>query len=322
MGDSKLIILIEKYQQGICTVAEKRIVEEWMDSLATEQNSFENIKEAEKLAIKQRMFSKIKQEIAVSPRKSIRFFNLANYVKIAAVLAILIGLFALGPIGYDVFDLKNETIVASSDGQTKKLMLSDGSIIWLKGKSTLTYPEHFDKQNREVSLNGEALFEVAKDANHPFIVHSGQMDTRVLGTSFNIRHIGGHIEVVVFTGKVTVSLPNTNKQMLILPLEKAICMPAEKEIKAQVNVQKEEYLANTEYNMNFEDAKMSDIIKKIEAKFDVTVKLTDNNLQNCLITADFTDQSLVKTFEVLCQTLNGTFERENNTVWLKAEGCN
>lgn len=321
MKDLKLIVLIDKYQQGNCTPAEKLIVEEWMNSLAIEENAFEEINEKEKLAIKQRMFAKIKEEIKPLPNETVKLFNWAAYVKIAAIFVVFIGLAVSLVLAYDVFDWKNETLQASSEGQTKKVMLPDGSIIWLKGKSTLTYPEHFDQATREVSLSGEALFEVAKDAKHPFIVHSGNMDTRVLGTSFNIRPIGKHIEVVVFTGKVTVSLANTNKQLLILPSEKAICMPAEKEIKAQTNVQKEEYLANTEYNMNFEDAQMSEIIKKIEAKFDVKVKLTDNTVANCLITADFTDQSLVKTFEVLCQTLNGTFEIENNSVWLKAEGC-
>ena len=97
------------------------------------------------------------------------------------------------------------------------MILEDGSIIWLKGNSSLTYPEHFVNATREVSLIGEALFEVAKDASHPFVVHSNGMNTKVLGTSFNIRPIGNHVEVVVFTGKVAVSLANSSKRILVLP---------------------------------------------------------------------------------------------------------
>lgn len=323
MKDSKFSVLIEKYQQGNCSPTERRIVEEWMDSLAGEDDAFMEMEESEKSAIKQRMFTNIKQGIYKPlPQESAITFPWLFYSKLAAVLAIFFGLaWSLSPLGFDTFDFKNETFTASSTGQTTKIILADGSIIWLKGKSSLTYPEHFNQATREVSLQGEALFEVAKDARHPFIVHSGAIETRVLGTSFNIRPLGQHIEVVVFTGKVSVSLPSSHQQRLLVASEKAICMPAEKEIKAVVNVAKEAYLVNTEYNMNFEDARMSEIIQKMEAKFDVKVKLTDSNVANCLITADFTDQSLVKTCEVLCQTLNGSFEIEDNTVWLKAEGC-
>jgi ferric-dicitrate binding protein FerR (iron transport regulator) len=84
-------------------------------------------------------------------------------------------------MGYDTFDLKNETFQAFSNGKTKKVILEDGTIIWLKGNSSLTYPEHFVSATREVNLIGEALFEVAKDASHPFIVHSNGMNTRFWG---------------------------------------------------------------------------------------------------------------------------------------------
>ncbi len=322
MKDLKIIALIEKYQQGSCTPAERILVEEWLESLANTEETFETLKHTEQDAIKQKMHQNIKQQIAADAVQPIRRFNWNNIIKIAASVVVFVSvLLVIGPTGYDIFDWKNESLEVSSVGKTQKIILSDGSIIWLKGNSTLTYPEHFVNQNREVSLKGEALFEVAKDSQHPFIVHSGGMDTRVVGTSFNIRPLGQHIEVVVFTGKVTVSLANSNQQLLIRPSEKAICMPTEKQIKAQENTRKDIYLADTEYNMNFEDAKMSEILSKISAKFDVSVELTDKTVANCLITADFTDQSLVKTFEVLCQILNGSFVIEGSKVYLKAEGC-
>jgi ferric-dicitrate binding protein FerR (iron transport regulator) len=82
------------------------------------------------------------------------------------------GVFALSPMGYDTFDLKNETFQAFSVGKTKKVILEDGSIIWLKGNSSLTYPEHFVNATREVNLIGEALFEYSR--NCPTIEYFAQ----------------------------------------------------------------------------------------------------------------------------------------------------
>ncbi|MFC0184478.1 ferric-dicitrate binding protein FerR, regulates iron transport through sigma-19 [Pseudarcicella hirudinis] len=323
MKDANFIELVEKYQKGICTDSEKMMVENWLDSLASDENEFREFSGEEKLALKGKMQQAIKQKIALNrSARVIPFYRRVQFLRIAAILALAIGLgFYAGPFGRDIFNLKNETLLLTSNGITQKVILSDGSIIWLKGKSTLSYPEEFLDKNREVSLNGEALFEVAKDPSHPFIIHSGGFVTRVLGTSFNIRKIGKKMEVVVFTGKVTVSGLNSPHPLVLLPEEKAVFISGNTSVNKEIYHEKNEYLAGTEYNMNFEDSRMEDILSKIESKFDVKVKVEDPKILNCLITADFTDQSLQKTFELLCQALNGRFEIEGNTVKLQAEGC-
>ncbi|MDI9863414.1 FecR family protein [Flectobacillus sp. DC10W] len=322
MQDRKLLILFEKYQQGKCSPAEKILIEQWLDSLT--ENTDESLEKeiAKEVALKSKMYQQIQARLSEETPARIIPFGFNKIARIAASVLLVMGcVFALSPMGYDTFDLKNETFQAFSVGKTKKVILEDGSIIWLKGNSLLTYPEHFVNATREVNLIGEALFEVAKDASHPFIVHSNGMNTKVLGTSFNIRPIGNHVEVVVFTGKVAVSLANGSKHILVLPSEKAICMPQEKEIKAATAENTASYLLNTEYNMSFEDARMSDVLEKISTKFDVDFELTNNTIGNCLITADFTDQSLDKTMTILCQIMNGSYVIEGNKVFLKAEGC-
>lgn len=93
-------------------------------------------------------------------------------------------------------------------GEKVKITLSDGTKIYLAGNSTLEWPDTFVKgENREVYLEGEAFFEVKTDSLSPFIVHSGELRTKVLGTSFNIYAYpeDNEVSVAVRTGKVEVS---------------------------------------------------------------------------------------------------------------------
>ena len=78
----------------------------------------------------------------------------------------------------------NEIVVPR--GQQAHLTLSDGTKIWINSKSKLIYPSNFEGKNRTVSLDGEAYFEVTKDVSRPFIVETGSIDIKVLGTSFNL----------------------------------------------------------------------------------------------------------------------------------------
>ena len=91
-------------------------------------------------------------------------------------------------------------------GQKKTIGLPDGSIIKLNSGSTLTYPLPFPEDHRSVELEGEAFFEVAKDEERPFIILSGKLKTKVLGTSFNVRSYEDEntIRVSVLTGKVEI----------------------------------------------------------------------------------------------------------------------
>ncbi|CDA83986.1 FecR family protein [uncultured Bacteroides sp.] len=91
-------------------------------------------------------------------------------------------------------------------GETFKVILSDGTEVLLNSDSRLSYPTVFKGKERIVSLEGEAYFSVTKDAEHPFIVKSGSVQVRVLGTEFNVRSYSPEdIRVTLIEGKVSVS---------------------------------------------------------------------------------------------------------------------
>jgi hypothetical protein len=113
-------------------------------------------------------------------------------------------------LGKDLFGSSKETKFITSStprGQKSLITLPDGSRVFLNSESSISYPEFFSKDKREISLTGEAFFDVTRDENRPCIIHSGNVVTKVLGTSFNIQAFDGKdILVTVATGKQTRSI--------------------------------------------------------------------------------------------------------------------
>ncbi|MNL24915.1 fec operon regulator FecR [compost metagenome] len=113
--------------------------------------------------------------------------------------------------------------VQAPTGQLLKLSLADGSRITLNSESSLRYPNVFSGDSREVHLDGEAYFDVAEDHQHPFILHTEQMDIRVLGTAFNVKSYKNALvkEATLFRGSIEVSLPGQqDKKLRLKPADK------------------------------------------------------------------------------------------------------
>ena len=104
----------------------------------------------------------------------------------------------------------NSAEISTSQGETTTINLADGTSVFLGPESRLTYPKKFDAATREVSIEGEAFFDVAKNPAKPFIVHTGDVSTKVLGTSFKVNaHKDLPLSVSLVTGKVEL-LRNEN----------------------------------------------------------------------------------------------------------------
>lgn len=116
--------------------------------------------------------------------------------------------------------------ISTKTGSHSKIILPDGSLVWLNGGSRLTYDKAFNQgETREVELTGEAYFDVVKNASKPFIIHTHQMDIKVLGTAFNVKSypedkssetslIHGSIEVTMHQG--------TGEKIILKPKDKLI----------------------------------------------------------------------------------------------------
>ena len=115
---------------------------------------------------------------------------------------------------------KSEKILTLTTPRGKDYMvtLSDGTKVWMNAESKLQFPEVFQGKTREVFLHGEAYFEVAKDATRPFIVKTNYFNTKVLGTTFNVKaYSGKDANIVLIEGSVAVMQKNKKKETILQP---------------------------------------------------------------------------------------------------------
>jgi ferric-dicitrate binding protein FerR (iron transport regulator) len=307
MNNQNFDSLIDRYLKGQLNEQEVEHVEQWLDTLE-DKDAFNNLSAQELAEAKKAMYGRLTARI---DRKNFGFLKMA-----AAVLVIVIAGYLFKASLLDVVAPHRNIAVAGKAGGIRKQILSDGSIVWLKGNSKLIFPVTFGTGNRTVTLEGEALFEVTKDAAHPFMIYCGTLTTKVLGTSFNIRNNGGETAVSVLTGKISLAT-GQSKEILLSANENAIYSEPHAIITKAKGTATHELTKGTEYDMAFNDAGMRDVIHRIEQKFDVAIQLKDSAIANNLITADMTDQSLQKTMEMISQALNLDVQIDGQNILLQ-----
>lgn len=329
MNEKEFNELIRRCLSDEATSEEKELVDQWLERRA-DRNPYSALSLDERESVRTKMLAGIAAKISpdyAKPERDLRparrrvatYWAAAASVALLAVCAFMIW----RPVPVDSENPISMVRAISTEGEVRKVMLSDSSIVWLKGNSSIVYPEKFHGAERNVTLTGEALFEVSKDPGHPFVIECGSLTARVLGTSFNIRTNKDDIEVLVLTGKVGLSSRGNNPGLIVHPNQKAVYKESQNQmavIEARER-EKMEKIAKTEYNMRFHATRMEEIIQKIELKFNVQVSVSDPRLNNCTITADFTDQSLVKTLSMICQTLQIEYAIDDQQVTLSGPGC-
>lgn len=328
MDEKEFERLIERYQQGLLPPGEAKIIQEWLETMSNEGAVLWNHNDKDNL--KSRILAKIRNHSALQLNKQehSKSFSLISIRNLgwrsAAVILILVGL-AYVSWQYTAKNFPRNVVVTAHLG-ARKIILPDESIVWLKEGGTLSYSEKFTTNIRKVSLEGEALFEVTKDPSRPFEIHTKDLKTTVLGTSFNINANKDSVEVVVLTGKVKLTLNDNSNEMTLLPSEKGVFKRMDR-LMVKSTVPEHEKISktsNTSYAMVFEQASMGKIIEAVKGKFNVDVSLSNTKINDCLITADFTGQSLDETLELLSLSLNLSYdiEAEQRIVKLVGEGCN
>jgi len=212
--------------------------------------------------------------------------------------------------------------VATKRGSKSFIKLPDGTQVWLNADSKLTFKENFGDKTREVSLNGEAFFDVFHDAEHPFIIHTGKADVKVLGTTFNIRNYTSEktMEATLVKGKIEVTLTDRpDEKIIIHPQEKIIIS---KENNSQPNTKinaknavstvdnvilttatfKDSLMAETSWmkdKMVFVNQSLGKIADELERKFAVTIVFKTNAVKQYRYTGVFDKETVSEIFHII-----------------------
>ena len=254
--------------------------------------------------------SKLKKEIRQIKKSNKVFFLQNKNWAIAASFLLLMGL------SFFFYKSSVNTITkqyATKPGEHAKIMLSDGTKIWLNAGSNLRYPAKFKGDTREVYLTGEAFFDVAKDKKHPFIIHTDKMDTKVLGTSFNVQAYPDQTtqEVSVLTGRVNVKSTVTEENVYVTPGQKVVFKSQSNKLKAFTDIPVNSISLWRKNIIVFEDAPLPEVIATINRNYNVTIEIGNKNLNNLKISAYFKELPVNEVVALVCNIINADYKLES-----------
>ncbi|WP_442591746.1 FecR family protein [Pedobacter sp. AW31-3R] len=324
--NTEIEILAKKLMENTISQEELAQLENWY-AQTPEERTVWNLQKESKTQLMDRLFREITQKKSTSPAT-----GLLSWWKIAAAasVAIIATIGILSSRQQRTDPIVQKKVENLANGKVTKIHLPDHSIVWLKGNSRLEFPSKFSDTTREVTLYGEALFEVSKDKKHPFLIRTGSYVARVLGTSFYIKenHEAKTFKLTVLTGKVAITakalagkpspatvlvIPGQEYQVLnVTQLPRIITTPI---------TEKPQILHGTQYDMNFENATFSEVSRRIEQKFNVKISTGDEKYTNCSVSADVTDQSLENTLKVISSVLNSRYALKQDKITLQGGGC-
>jgi transmembrane sensor len=268
-------------------------------------------------------WGKVESRIRVqNSAKQARFRNLITspFIRIAAAL-IFAALLLVS--GYEVFfnpSAKSNLLELSASSQVlNTFTLPDGTLVSLNSNTKLIYPKKFGRSTREVTIEGEAFFEVKPNKNKPFIIHAGNAQIKVLGTSFNVNAYPESklVEVTVETGRVQVLNKTDNSvqtnELILTPGDKGTLIYESNSLHKTSN-QNPNFLAWKTHNLIFKATSLDEVIQDLAKVYKVDIRIADSNLNKLLLTAQFNNYSLdfileviETTFKIEAQKVDGQF---------------
>ena len=327
--------LIRKYLNEECTLEEKAAVIVWYNSFDKEEDILEKLNPEEKSRLRDLMLNRINSRIddkAGSQDNNTRKVRKLYYWLSTAAAVILL---ALSFIVYNknkqetiahAPELIKEAKILVLENQGNRLYqrkLEDGTVIWLSPGAKVEIPESFLPDKREVSMSGKVFFEVAKNPERPFFIYGGGLTTKVLGTSFLVNaEAGKDTEVSVVTGKVAVNVSETKeKQVLLLPQQKVVFSMAEKSLKKESVPEKSEVQIWKKSKLSFDNVTIGEVVNVLESNFNVAINV-NKAMSNCILKADFSDQNLPTILEMICKSVDASYEISKEQITITGRGCN
>lgn len=207
--------------------------------------------------------------------------------------------------------------VSTPRGGEFQIALGDGTRVWLNAQSELRYPVAFAGGTREVMLTGEAYFEVARDTAHPFVVRTGALDVKVLGTSFNVRaYPEEQSQTTLVAGSVAVA--TGSEERVLVPGEQL-----QRDVDGGISVRKvdtEAYVAWRHQRFVFDDDVLEDVLAKLARWYDVDFFVQHSSLEALRFTGNLPKYAdLGEVLRKLEQTTYITFTQNGRTVVVSEE---
>jgi len=291
---SEIDILLSKHFAKETTEKEEQIVQRYKLDNPDEYQAFQLFWAEKNIKIEKFDSEKAWQNVVKEAEKN-KPKGLYRQLKIAAAVAAVFLMLSI--IGIKLLNPSNsaQIIANGSEETTKEILLEDGSIVYLNANATLHYPEKFSSNQRQVTLQGEAFFEIAKDANRPFRIHTNHSEVEVLGTSFNIDSEKDQTEINVATGKVRVKSLFENESVDLIPNQSVL---ANKEKLNVFPTKSKNYLSWKTGIFHFEEASLTQVVEELNTYYNNQITLTKNDA-DCVLNSTFKQLKLGDIIQII-----------------------
>lgn len=317
MPDENLVI---RYLKGIVTKEERIQVEAWL--LAKEENRklFTQLAYIYQGKLNQKKavswdthdaLDKVEQRIQHNSARRRSFQTLVA----AAVAFVTISLTVFLYLQKKVDASSQLITISSKDYLRKAYTLPDGTMVWLNAGSSLSYPWPYAKNERRVTLSGEAYFEVAENPKQPFVVHVDKgLDIQVLGTAFNVNAYAdaSTVQTTLVSGSVALLLPGKPAKAVLKPAEKAVYSRGSKMLEVTaIDVDRETDWMR--HRLIFRDTPMKEVITRLSRFYEVEFDVRDREIGTYTFTGVFENRPLSQVLEYMTIASNIRYTLKNST---------
>lgn len=318
------------YLKGEASQEECDRVEAWSEASAANKKLLEDLYYVHFLGKRQAVMGAIDVEKSLAELKKTlqrkehipkKVFGWKRYV--VHIAAFLVGaLFAGGAFGLYYYDNVSSYLVSTEPGQRAQVVLPDGTKLWLNASTSVQYNTSLFSSERRVTLDGEAYFEVKKNAHAPFIVSSHRIETKVIGTKFNIRAYKkeNRIKTTLLEGAIEVSLPAKTRQAIrMIPDEQlTVDLANLKSTLVHTDTASESirWIGGT---LSFNQSTLKEIAEALEKHYNVRIKIDDAMLQQQRFSCDFDlSDDIYQILSVLSYTKSFNYQIDGKQITLTA----
>lgn len=321
MDKSYILKLLRKYQEGHLTDEEHHFLLSYYNLFSIEPDVMETLDQEQRDHLKKDIQSVVWDRVcdAGAGDSKVRFMR-NRWAKISVAAAVIIIAFATGTFYLSRNPQQEEQVVAqvADTKENSLIFLPDGSKVIINGDGKLNYPSTFDGQtSREVTLEGEAYFDIQHDTSKPFIVHSGKLKTIVLGTAFNIRAVEAEdkITITVTRGKVKVVDQNRDKMIAILTPNQQIIYSREGITAEKREIENSDKIISwkKERGIRCDNLTLTEAAGLLEDQYHVKILIDEAIIQSQRFTATFPkNESIEQVLNSICE-FNGLVYRYDKT---------
>ncbi|HJT73288.1 MAG TPA: FecR domain-containing protein, partial [Chitinophaga sp.] len=216
--------------------------------------------------------------------------------------------------------------ISTGNGERKKLTLPDGSTLFINAHSSVKIPSNFGEEQREIFLSGQGTFDVVSNEAQPFIVHTGKVQTVVLGTSFDVRAYPDdkELQVAVLSGKVRIEkkTDSLNEILAAGVTQNQVLTYNEKQNSHRLKACKAEEIAGWRNNsFFFEQASLDEIAQLLERQYNVHIILNGTTKRSCRYTLQLKNETLENALRLLSQLSGVTYQANKNEIKINISSC-